>query len=270
MIFKLRFKDDGEPVYIYALIEHKSYPEPMVGFQLLVYMVRIWEGVVIEHIKKQEEAKKKREQGFEVQTVPALKKLPAIIPIVLYHGKVKWNVGLNFKSLIDIRPGLEIFRPDFKYILYDLSEYDDDEIKGAVILQVGLLIFKYIFKNELPDRLPEILSLLKNLADKETSLEYLKTIAIYLIKGTDKLSEEDFGRAMESAFNDMHGGGDIMPTLAEKWFKQGQEIGEERGEERGIIETAKKMLKEGLDSDLIKRITGLAEKDLQALRTSGV
>ncbi|CAN2040196.1 hypothetical protein GMMP15_1590035 [Candidatus Magnetomoraceae bacterium gMMP-15] len=57
-----------------------------------------------------------------------------------------------------------------------------------------------------------------------------------------------------------------MPTLAEKWFKQG----EEKGEKKGIIETAKRMLQEGLDSDLIKRITGLAEKDLQALRASGI
>ncbi|MFO7632953.1 MAG: Rpn family recombination-promoting nuclease/putative transposase [Caldilinea sp.] len=29
--------------YIYALIEHKSYPDPDVPFQCLRYMVRIWE-----------------------------------------------------------------------------------------------------------------------------------------------------------------------------------------------------------------------------------
>ena len=34
---------DGSEAYLYALLEHKSYPDPDVPFQFLRYMVRIWE-----------------------------------------------------------------------------------------------------------------------------------------------------------------------------------------------------------------------------------
>lgn len=34
---------EGAETHIYVLFEHKSYPERTVAFQLLCYMVRIWE-----------------------------------------------------------------------------------------------------------------------------------------------------------------------------------------------------------------------------------
>jgi predicted transposase/invertase (TIGR01784 family) len=34
---------DGEQANVYILFEHKSYPDRLVAFQLLRYMVRIWE-----------------------------------------------------------------------------------------------------------------------------------------------------------------------------------------------------------------------------------
>ena len=33
----------GEDAYVYVLFEHKSYPDPQIAFQLLRYMVRVWE-----------------------------------------------------------------------------------------------------------------------------------------------------------------------------------------------------------------------------------
>jgi len=54
----------GQETYIYVLFEHKSYPEPLIAFQLLKYMVRIWEQAL-----KQEEA------------------LLPVLPLVVYHGR---------------------------------------------------------------------------------------------------------------------------------------------------------------------------------------
>ncbi|MBD3315187.1 MAG: transposase, partial [Chitinivibrionales bacterium] len=34
---------NGKPGYLYLLFEHKSYPDPLVGFQLLRNMVKLWE-----------------------------------------------------------------------------------------------------------------------------------------------------------------------------------------------------------------------------------
>ena len=79
ILYIVRYRDSE--LYIYLLFEHKSYPEPMVGLQILRYMVRIWE----QYLKKH----------------PKAKKVPAIFPIVFYHGRTKWNVPENFQSIVE-------------------------------------------------------------------------------------------------------------------------------------------------------------------------
>jgi predicted transposase/invertase (TIGR01784 family) len=42
LLYRVRLQD-GQPVFVYLLFEHKSFADPWVAFQLLRYMVRIWE-----------------------------------------------------------------------------------------------------------------------------------------------------------------------------------------------------------------------------------
>jgi predicted transposase/invertase (TIGR01784 family) len=70
--------------FIYLLIEHKSKEDYFTGFQLLKYMVKIWEL----HLK----------QNKRVES------LPVILPIVIYHGSKKWRIDANFISLFKV-PG---------------------------------------------------------------------------------------------------------------------------------------------------------------------
>ncbi|HQO36732.1 MAG TPA: Rpn family recombination-promoting nuclease/putative transposase, partial [bacterium] len=65
LLYRAKLRD-GEDAYIYILFEHKSHPEPQVAFDLLRYMVRIWERF--------------REEGTP-------RWFPHIIPIVFYHGR---------------------------------------------------------------------------------------------------------------------------------------------------------------------------------------
>ncbi len=45
----------------------------------------------------------------------------------------------------------------------------------------------------------------------------------YVSRGTDRVDEEDVRRAVEEVFPII--GGEIMPTLAEKWIEQGMQQG---------------------------------------------
>lgn len=97
--------------YIYFLFEHKSYISDTISLQLLKYILKIWE----QKFKKEKQ-----------------KKLPLIIPMVIYHGENKWNIA---KELIDMIEGVvelpkEILKyiPNYEYILYDLSPYGEEEI----------------------------------------------------------------------------------------------------------------------------------------------
>lgn len=104
-----------KPGYIYFLFEHKSYISDTISLQLLKYIIKIWE----QKLKKEGQ-----------------KKLPLIIPMVIYHGESKWNLAKELLDIIDGKEELteEIIKyiPNYKYILYDLSPYGKEEIKGNV------------------------------------------------------------------------------------------------------------------------------------------
>ena len=112
---------DGPPAYVYVLFEHKSYPDPLTPFQLLRYLVRIWE--------------QELRQGAE--------SLTPVIPLVVYHGLRAWPVGEHFGALFAGPEPLRAYWPEFRFQVYDLSAYGDEEIRGAALLQGMLLLLKY-------------------------------------------------------------------------------------------------------------------------------
>jgi predicted transposase/invertase (TIGR01784 family) len=83
---------DGRDAYVYMLFEHKSYPEPQIAFQMLKYMVRIWERAV----------------GEKAALVP-------IVPIVVYHGVRRWRVRRNFQALLKTPSELAPYVPEYQF-----------------------------------------------------------------------------------------------------------------------------------------------------------
>jgi len=189
-------------VCVYLLFEHKSFIEPLICLHLLRYMTRIWEQWL------------KKGKG---------KPLPAIIPCVVYHGKETWMVGPGFHDLFDHPGALDHVVPSFEYLLCDLSEYSDEEIKGSVVLRVAFLLLKHIFSSDLPEKFPGILGLLKDLLDKRSGLEYLETVLRYVASGSDQIGPEEIEDGVRQIFEGKEG--DIMPTAAEHWIKQGMQQG---------------------------------------------
>ena len=99
LLFTVSLKD-GSRGYVYILLEHKSYQEPLTAFHLLRYMVKIWEMTL----------KQREDRGF-----------PVIIPVVLYHGAQRWRIGVSFHELLEVSAALAPFIPDFQYVLWDAS-----------------------------------------------------------------------------------------------------------------------------------------------------
>ncbi len=229
---------NGKEAYVYVLFEHKSSPYRLVAFQLLKYMVGIWEAAIDAY----EEKKAKGEDG---ESSPFF--LPPIIPIVVYHGKTGWNVSNSFSALFESFPGLGDHIPDFRFAVHDLTGYADEDIKGMVVLRVGLLVMKYIFKEELGERLPEILGLLRELSKKRSGLEYLETVVLYLLSAAESLTRKQIGQAVEKAAPEK--GGEMMATLAEQWLEEGRLEGERKGKKETLLKTLETGLKRKFGSE---------------------
>lgn len=200
---------DGDNAYLYLLLEHKSYPDPATPFQLLRYLVRIWE----------------RDSQKKVTLRP-------IIPVVVYHGREQWQVATDFAAQFAGPEALRPYWPAFLYELRDLSQLDDSEIRGKARLQIGLLIMKYIFDPALNGRFADILFLFHDLEQADTALAYLGTVLYYVSKASTHLAPEEMVNIVRHTLADK--GSDIMKTVADYWIEQGIERGLERGLEQGL------------------------------------
>jgi len=72
LLYRVLLKDDEAAAYVYVLLEHKRAPERLTAFQLLRYIVRIWDRHQHRH--------------------PA-QDLPPIVPLVVCHGDRPWPYG---------------------------------------------------------------------------------------------------------------------------------------------------------------------------------
>jgi len=212
MLYKVNF--NAEPGFIYCLFEHKSYPDNLIHLQLLEYMLKIWKLELKQHKSD---------------------KLPVIIPLVLYHGRQKWKTKENLSSILNCpNKHLSKYIPDFKYILYDLSKYSDNQITGTKINQITLLSFKYVFGEDFIDKLPEIFTLFKNMSDKKTDLQFFETLILYILSNVEDITTEQLISKVKDTLPE--GKGDIIMTLAEQLRNEGRNEGREQGLEQGLLE----------------------------------
>jgi predicted transposase/invertase (TIGR01784 family) len=221
LLYKVSF--GGQTGYIYLLFEHKSQPEKIIGLQLLSYICSIWKL----HVKQ--------------ENLP----LPVIVPLVLYHGRENWSGSTDLLHLLaptDQR--LLAYVPNFSYILFDLSQYSDDQIKGVILARVGLLLFKHVFTPGYEKKLPEILSLLRTLLEKQTGMQYIETIIRYILNTAENLAVADLKNIVERNLSSKQG--EVIMTLAERIKQEGIQEGIEKGIEKGIQQGIQQGIRQGL------------------------
>ncbi len=200
---------------LYFLFEHKSRPEKDIPLQLLQYMTRIWQ--------------LERKQGGRD------KKLPIIMPVIIYHGRRSWPYPLPFSALfsgINENSPLRNYIPDFESLLFDIGTKSDEEIKGNVQVRVFQLLVKYSRREEFFERLPSILSLLGELSYKETGLQYFETLLRYVMSqiGQER-SPEEVSKIFMDTFSKREGG--MVMGLAKRLFDDGWKKGVVEGKEEG-------------------------------------
>jgi predicted transposase/invertase (TIGR01784 family) len=255
VLYYTRFKDN--PAYLYFLYEHKSSEPDFPGLQLLKNMTFIWD----KHLVKYKETKK----------------LPPIIPMVVYHGEYAWKAGTSFISMFDIPVILEKYIPAFKYELYDISHMPEEQIKGEIKLRIILMALRYIFQPEIMTRLKSIFQLFLELKDKTDFNRYLELLLIYL---GSNLKNVKAGQLRDAVDEVLEEGGAIVNTIFQQIREEGKEIGVkegieigeekgmERGEEKSKLRIALNCLMKGMDIKIIAQLTELPVERIESLKTT--
>ncbi|MCB9758811.1 MAG: Rpn family recombination-promoting nuclease/putative transposase [Alphaproteobacteria bacterium] len=242
LLFKVTLAS-GEEALVYLLLEHQSTPDPMMALRVLGYLLRIWEAWV--------------------ELNPGARRLPLILPLVLYHGEQRWNAPLDIADLIDIpeeaRGDLALLLPRLAFDLADLDAIPDEQlVQGAV---VGLV--KLLLKHYRDDNLGELLDIWEPLARRayeEGGLSLLVRLASYIMRVAPRLRHD----ALRDYFVRVAGPQveETIVTIADQLRAEGRQVGRQQGrqelflellEERfGPLPEARLRLVRAADGDLLR------------------
>jgi hypothetical protein len=114
---------DGRDAFVYLLAEHQSSADPLMAFRMLRYVTRIWDQHLRDH--------------------PRARRLPAVLPLVVHHGRSRWAVPVQMVELIDLGPGarqaMQAYLPRFEFLLDDLSGVDGDRLLDRELTPAALI-----------------------------------------------------------------------------------------------------------------------------------
>ena len=239
--------------YVYFLFEHKSYKDRMVIFQVLKYMINIWESKIQDDVGKK----------LEIE-------LPIILPLVVYHSEGKWNIK---KTLGEMMPNYKGFSdhikkyiPNFEYLLFDLSEVNKQSTKlisETMIIIKALSRTRYASRAEAEEILIEAVELIEKAKEKDQVTYYVSACIRYMLSVRSDISEKEMKQIAEQISVE---GGELVMSVAEKLRQEGVEEGREKAREEENKITAKTMIVEGEPMDKIIRYSRLTKEEIDKIR----
>lgn len=161
-------------------------------------------------------------------------------------------------------------------MLYDLSDFTDEEIKGEVRNRIAIKITRDIQRKGIGAILEialEAAAFMQQFEDKDTGLEYFETLMRYIFSARSDLTKSKYNEFIKKVETTYPEGSEMVMTLAQLFREEGKEEGLSKGMEKGLergktealLKTAIKLLtkKFGLIPEELK--TRISELDASTL-----
>lgn len=214
----------GHHAHLYLLFEHQSGPEWFMALRLLRYLLNIWEAFLRDH--------------------PDARRLPVIIPVVLYHGDTGWHCPTEFSALLDLPydadDALRAFVPRFRYALDDLGDGGSAALRARALSAAVLLPLLALLEGRSDRSLADLLhgwaDLLRSLRRAPDGLGALRLLLRYLCEVRDDVAAQPVAAILRDIDPRSE---DTMPTTAEVLRQEGHL----RGHKEGLRQAVKIMLR---------------------------
>jgi hypothetical protein len=200
-----RVKAEGEWVYLYLLIEFQSRVDPWMAVRMMTYVGLLYQDLI--------------RRGEVVQD----RKLPPVLPIVLYNGDAKWSAATDIAALIPTVPGrVAKYLPKLEYLLIEENQYAEADLADLKNLVAAIIRFEHPENEEALLRLIDLLNewLAGNPELKRTFAIWIRALLLRQSKHTWVLPK-------------VHDLKELKMTLAERfdtWARQHEQKGLEKGE----------------------------------------
>lgn len=212
---------NGEDAFVYVLMEHQSSNDNLMAFRMLRYVMRIWDRYV--------------------QDNPRARRLPAVIPLVIYNGKGHWSAPRRLQDLIGPAPDPRAeYLPRFSFLLDDLAAIDGKQLRDRDVIPV-VRVTTVSFK-EAPGNpwayevLWELIGDLHAILSQPGGLEFFVALLTY-IREVGEGPDSELGRVAD----------ELGPAAKEAYMTTADML-EARGEARGTLRGRAEALLQILDA----------------------
>lgn len=226
--------EDGREAYCTIIIEHKSYDDPYVEFQLFNYLSVNYQRQTSE------------EGDFKV-----------LIPLLFCHHSKNFPYRSIRSYFNNLSEDLMEFVPDLKVIVFDVHDISDEVIFKIrnVAISTMLLTQKHLHTpEELFDKLSRIYESLQTQEERNK----FNFVFVYIMNATKKedhiieIVERNINKSLNKQFM----------TLYESAIVKGEQIGMQKGILENKTKVVLKSHKKGLSLDIISAITDLTEEEV--------
>jgi len=210
-LYRMELKAGGS-AYVFCLVEHKSAPDARIAWQLLRYMVRVWDRV-------------DRENGGRG-------KLPPVIPLVVYHGAEEWTAPRRFSGMVAASQEMAAQLLDFPFEVMDVGRVENDALSRQRVLRVGLVLMKYAMVKTGNPPLEEVAAALRQAKDQPDG--FLGQLLGYIIGAYELIDEAALSQVLKRAMPEKEK--EMLSIAAREWLAQGEAKGRAEGEAKGKAE----------------------------------
>jgi predicted transposase/invertase (TIGR01784 family) len=211
LLYSVQFVDqDGQrgQGQVYLLLEHKSQSDPMTCFQLLRYIVRIWE---------------QRQRSGQT--------LCPVFPLVIYHGQEAWSAPVSLEELIGGPSRLFQYSVQMAYPVLDIGRIPDESLATEPFLQSVLGLLKYSRRRDFEEKLEFLLRCLLGSGTTELQTEHLDAVLVYITTVSPSIPMETLAMTIQKIFPTQ-----IEPgSIADQYIAKGRQEGIQEGLKEGEI-----------------------------------
>ncbi len=237
-IWRLRYRPSGDWFYVYILIEFQSSVLRFMAVRVLAYIMLLYEDLIL----------KKR--------LTKSRKLPPVVPIVLYNGIRPWTAPLQVAELIESMPGFEQHLPSFEYRVIDEGHLPREQLEPLDSPVAGVFQLE---QSQGLDEIRRIISTLIEVLDDPELFELRRDMTTWMRRTIlqARLPGEQIPelRDLQEAKTMLE---ERVASWPKQWMAEGYEKGRMEGQRMALKEQAEEKFGalEPYQEDLIEKASG--------------
>jgi predicted transposase/invertase (TIGR01784 family) len=210
-------------LYVYLLLEFQSNNDPWMAVRIMTYLGLLYQDLI------------------SSSQLTDRKKLPPVLPVVLYNGDPAWTAATDIAELVEEVPGgLSRYQPRLRYLLLSEREYRDEDLKPLQNLAAAL------FRLENSRSPQQLLTVVCTLLEWLSGSEQDSLRRAFTVWFSRVLFPRSFKQTALPGLEDLTEVKNMLAERVQEWnresLEKGMQKGMQKGEQKGIKKGAAQLL----------------------------